>query len=145
MPQSCGISFKCNANTGKCEEVIPTCDDKDVCTLDTFIRGVGCTFQPKCVSSDPCTIATCSNGNCAYTPKNCDDGKACTTDFCDSSTGKCQNVAKKCFCPAGNVASCNTTTGQCQYRPQCSKDSDCGQGGSCDLSLGCINKTPTVA
>jgi len=144
-PLPCGTSYKCNSATGQCETIQPVCNDNNACTNDRFQAGIGCVFAPKCVSADLCTVASCSTaGACSFKPKNCDDGNPCTVDSCDFATGKCTNTPKICSCPAGNAASCNPTTGFCEYRPRCTKNSDCaGTNPCCDPVRGCLNITPT--
>jgi len=138
-----GACSKCNANTGICEAVIPNCDDKNPCTNDAYVPGVGCTNTAKCISANLCVTASCdkTSGSCAFTNKNCDDGNPCTADSCDESSGNCVNTPKACSCPSGNVAFCNATTGQCNYNPACRSTSDCQPGQVCDTQKGCYVAT----
>jgi hypothetical protein len=70
-----------------------SCDDANLCTVDTYDPASGlCAHAPVvCDDSDLCTTDTCQTvtGNCLHTPVGCDDGNACTADTCDPGTGGC--------------------------------------------------------
>jgi hypothetical protein len=133
-----GAIYKCNPSSGVCECVRPPCDDSDPCTIDSYVDGKGCVNSFKCQSNNLCVVPKCdkSTGSCSYAEKNCDDGNPCTIDSCDPVLGKCINTPKTCTCTAGNLASCNTTTGQCEYKPTCRTHTDC-PNGFCDPARGC--------
>lgn len=136
-----GATYRCNPTNGVCECITPSCDDNDPCTVDSFVIGRGCVNTPKCQSNNLCIVPKCdkTSGTCSYTDKNCDDGNPCTVDSCDPVLGKCINKLRSCACTAGNIGSCNTTTGQCEFRPACRTSSDCAEGLTCDPARGCFN------
>ena len=83
-------------------DAVPSCDDKNPCTLDewigqecvnTYVYGICCTANPMCDDADPCTADVCVEGFCTHAPSccaddaACDDGDAiCTTDHCVEGT-----------------------------------------------------------
>jgi len=136
-----GAIYKCNSATGACECIRPACDDNDPCTIDSYVTGKGCVNAQKCQSNNLCVIPKCdkANGACTYVDTNCDDGNPCTVDSCDPSNGRCINTPKTCSCPAGSIASCNTTTGQCDFKPTCKSNNEC-ETGLCDPARGCVSE-----
>ena len=71
---------------------VPSCDDSNACTIDSYDPSTGCTHTPKvCDDSNACTVDTCdpASGECSFIPKDCDDGDPNTLDSCDTTTGEC--------------------------------------------------------
>lgn len=108
-----------------------SCDDHDLCTVDT-LNGTRCEHKPKiCDDGNPSTndycfggvcyntTTSCDDGNnctidsfngtaCVHTPKNCNDGNPCTVDYCDPVRG-CLHSPVVC----GQGKTC--INGVCQY------------------------------
>eukprot|EP01125_Pyxidicula_operculata_P021193 TRINITY_DN8072_c0_g1_i1.p1 TRINITY_DN8072_c0_g1~~TRINITY_DN8072_c0_g1_i1.p1 ORF type:complete len:1667 (-),score=343.07 TRINITY_DN8072_c0_g1_i1:165-5165(-) len=102
----------CNPSVGVCNTdpiVCPPSSDPCKVSLACDESKGGCAVAEKCVSDDPCVIATCDvNGQCQYNNVTCDDGSACTQDFC--SNGAC--VFKPITCSTNSTCyslSCNAS------------------------------------
>jgi len=107
-------SGNCSQTSTAATLTIPTCDDGDLCTIDTCVGGV-CVFTPiTCDDGDPCTTDTCVGGVCVFTPIVCNDGDPCTTDdtcvsgACLSAPVECAPI-DSCHLPG----TCDVTTGLC--------------------------------
>jgi len=110
-----------------------TCDDDDICTIDTCDGAAA-----KCVhvaGKDPL---------CCNDSKECDDAKCATLDFCNSSNTCVFKAAPQVCAVAGDcddgnpctLDSCATAGGcsQCVHEPQkgcCQVAADCPGGGVC--------------
>jgi hypothetical protein len=108
--------------------VCPSCDDFDVCTIDT------------------CDTTT---GFCRHDPRNCDDGNPCTTDFCDSFDCRHVNMANGTPCDDGNSCATNdacigspTAVSQCTGTilapgTTCNDGNGCTTGDTCGTDGRC--------
>ena len=98
-----------------------TCDDGNMCTLDTCVPGAGCIHQDAvgigCDDGDACTTGEqCAAGVCAGgAGLNCDDSDLCTIDSCDPVAG----------CKHGSIADL------------CTDSNPCTDEG-CDPDIGCV-------
>lgn len=87
---------RCLPATGQCVEVVledGTPCDLGKCVEDGQCREGACVGTPRCVSTDPCLVATCNEETGLCGTKNapddtpCDDGNACTpNDRCKGGT-----------------------------------------------------------
>jgi len=112
-----------------CPAVQPSCDDNDLCTLDTVTCDESTGFQWVCENAksecaDPnesCDPADgVCKGRCPSEVPDCDDGNLCTQDSpkCDASTGfewQCDQVPMVC---GGPNESCDPFDGACKENEQ---------------------------
>ncbi|MGH2617893.1 MAG: hypothetical protein ACRDJC_21910, partial [Thermomicrobiales bacterium] len=93
-----------------------------------------------CDDDELCTVDTCVEGECVNTPVDCDDDNECTDDSCDPDTGECVNTpvaGRACNdgdpCTQGDVCdaagNCAGTPISCDDNNICTSDS-C-QDGDC--------------
>ncbi len=153
---SCTHTDRCAK--GKCVGKNKTCNDGNVCTVESCNKSTGlCQFAPakegtKCSDNSKCTVnETCKGGTCSVSqPKNCDDKNACTTDSCNPNNGNCRhqaifgcggNCKQDSHCKQDNNActknSCNKTTSKCENKivdAPCSDNNKCTSGDKCILS-----------
>lgn len=100
-----------------------------------------------CDDDDLCTIDTCVEGECVNTPVECDDENECTDDACDPDTGDCvftPVVGRDCN--DGNACTINDqcdAAGECVGEPRDCDDNNACTEDSCDPDSGCVN-TPIV-
>jgi cysteine-rich repeat protein len=99
------------------------CDDRDACTTDECVLGVGCTatFACECRSDadcddgNPCTDDACgAGGACVNTnhTRSCDDGRYCNgADRC--SAGACVHAGDPCAAGGECANVCNESAGSC--------------------------------
>lgn len=97
-PQNPCLKNECVPETGSCKEsVIPdgTPCDLGICFVDAKCQGGECIGTPKCVSTDPCRLASCNeqDGSCTYSDVKdgtpCDDNNPCTpNDRCQAGVCK---------------------------------------------------------
>ncbi len=121
---------------------VTTCDDNDLCTVDTCDPLTGeCVYTPKdCDDSDACTTDSCDplTGDCVHTAIDCDDSDACTTDTCDPATG-CVHTPVDCDDnDACTTDTCDPATG-CVYTPVDCDDNDACTTDTCDPLTGCVH------
>lgn len=112
----CGAGCKGYCSCGKTCICPSTCNDNDMCTVDSCnpnVNGAGCTYSATvcnsgnacknnlcnpatgcyttdvvCVNNDACKVVSCDPGvGCQTSPRNCDDSNPCTSDSC-LSTGQ---------------------------------------------------------
>jgi len=85
-----------------------SCDDGNVCTIDSCNPVLGCANDPvDCDDGNVCTINSCDpDSGCANDPVDCDDGDACTIDSCDQVSG-CDNTIPV-DCDDGNLCTIDT-------------------------------------
>ncbi len=107
-----------------------TCDDYNLCTVDSCNSATGCVHTPvangtSCSDGDVCTgVETCQNGNCVSDGElDCDDGDPCTGDSCHPQTG-CSHTPLQDGTPCGDNNDCNGVD-VCQ-------DGECVPGGPMD-------------
>jgi len=125
------------------------CDDRESCTRDSCVPGVGCLHDPivgPCNDGDLCTTNdVCIDGRCTGGPRRvCDDGNACTTDHCDPLQGCYFRTVSDGFpCNDGNQC---TTNDRC-VGGRCTGDGlDCNDGNPCtddlcdDPRVGCYHR-----
>jgi hypothetical protein len=113
----------CDAKLG-CVAGVSTCEDYNVCTIDTCVGEFNCTH---------------------VLGKLCDDGNACTVDTCDSNAATealvCNYTNIACTPPTicQVTAGCDIVTG-CVYQPiVCPTSSDWCLVSECVDFAGCIN------
>lgn|GEM_PF-2554746 len=125
----CGFSFnpcidiQCNAGTCEEVELSGACDDGSDCSQnDACVAGECVGDAIDCSDGDPCTLDECdpflAPGNvCFNTPATlpCDDGDLCTfNDTCDLAGG-CAGTVIDCGDGSCLNATCNGSTGQCEF------------------------------
>jgi len=93
--------------------VATSCDDGDVCTIDSCDPLTGCSSvvaDLACDDGNPCTPTdTCQGGTCTgFGAITCDDGNLCTSDACVNFQG-CSFVNNGLACDDGSQ--CTTTDG----------------------------------
>jgi hypothetical protein len=114
-----------------------SCDDDNLCTIDTCVEGECVNTPIVCNDRNPCTDDECVEGDCVFTPvpgRACDDDNACTVnDQCDRR-GECVGDPRNC--DDGNVCTtdtCNRASG-CVNEPIpgcCRRNEDCPEGEIC--------------
>ncbi len=139
--------------SGKCVAGAPlTCDDGNVCTLDSCDPAQGCIFTnndgQKCdADSTDCTVAdSCKGGQCAAGPaKACASDDPCIDAKCDKASGACKYPSKVGLpCEDGNPCTVGDVCGgvggdQCLPGPTqgaCDDKNDCTED-SCNAKIGC--------
>ncbi len=130
----CTTADKCSA--GNCVGgPQQKCDDGNVCTADSCVKGQGCTAVPANEGN------TCDDGN------NCSTGDKCVAGTCKSSGGKtCNPDTNPCTTatcePASNeCGNSNDNTLKCQV-DKCHQITQCANGG-CPLGAAAIDCTDT--
>jgi hypothetical protein len=79
---------------GNAPDLTP-CTDGDACTAGEVCRFGQCggATPVTCDDGDLCTVDSCHPAlGCTTAPLNCDDGSACTLDACDPAIGGCVNM-----------------------------------------------------
>jgi hypothetical protein len=97
-PQSCDDHDLCTVDTlngTRCEHKPKNCDDGDPDTFDYCFEGVCYHTTTRCDDGNPCTIDSFNGIACVNTTRDCDDQNACTVDYCDSA-GRCQHSPVVC-------------------------------------------------
>jgi hypothetical protein len=134
----------CNGVDDNCDGDVDedTCDDGNVCTVDTCQGEGGCTYEgltgDECLDGDICTVTDhCEDGVCVGQPVNCDDDNPCTVDSCDG-LGGCQQTPASQLCDDGDPctlgdvckegACVGSATLTCDDNNPCTDDS-CGEAG----------------
>lgn len=139
----------CDAATGDCViDSIISCDDSNLCTVDSCDPSAGCVYAPvNCGDANPCTIDACDpDAGCRNTPVDCDDGNVCNgQEFCFGLSGGCfSGTPLVCddldLCTAD---SCDSASG-CVYTPLSCDDESLCTADSCDPSQGCQNVQTVV-
>lgn len=128
VPADCGFSFNpcitLSCNEGLCQEdeVIGTCDDENLCTLNDACDAGTCTGDLKnCDDGEDCTMDECDPfqgpDGCTHTPATlpCDDGDLCTSNDTCSLAGACSGTPIDCNVAGCLVGSCNGGTGSCEF------------------------------
>lgn len=132
--------------TGEASARSGTCDDGNPCTVDEFIRGLGCVSRalPGC---QPCQ----QDADCPDP-----DGDLCTgTFYCDSAAGVCAlNPATVVTCPDESddpcvAYRCQPETGACALQPMpggtpCDDGLPCTVGDACEAGV-CVGKGDVCA
>ncbi|HIA02949.1 MAG TPA: hypothetical protein EYN66_13760 [Myxococcales bacterium] len=144
----------CNSQNGECVATLAddgaSCDDGNICTLDTICLTGACQGGTSFVCEQPdspCLISFCNadSGQCELYPLPdevpCDDGSLCTAeDVCKA--GVCLGkpavncaVAKECL-----LSACDPETGTCAYSlapdgAPCDDGDACNVGETCKLGL----------
>lgn len=141
----------CNPSVGICETDPITCPDpSDLCKVSLACNESlgGCTVADKCVSDDPCVIASCNNGTCSYANMTCDDGNSCTQDTCIAGTCSFKIITCSTTSTCYSLG-CNTTalpgTDPCYRIPNdiaalCNDNNPCTDD-YCDDVEGCYHNT----
>lgn len=134
---ACG-SGTCGA--GKCSIVPISCDDGNVCTLDSCDAKLGCKHSAaigQTCGVTACATGTCSASQCVIVPLSCDDSNECTSDTCEVDKG-CNHAAA--VGQACGITPCSTGTcadGQCAIKPVNCDDSNVCTTDACDAKAGC--------
>ncbi len=142
-PQSCDDHDLCTVDTlngTRCEHKPKNCDDGDDSTNDYCFEGVCQHTTSNCDDSKNCTIDSFNGTACVHTPKNCDDHNACTIDTCVD--GKCVHTSMSC--DDGKPCTydkCDPKRG-CFYPSKCNDDNPCTVD-HCD-SAGRCQHSPVV-
>ena len=116
-----------------------SCDDEELCTIDTCVDGECVNTRVECDDNNECTDDACDpdTGGCVFTPvpgRACDDGNACTVNDQCNRRGACVGDPRNC--DDGNVCttdSCNPASG-CVNEPIpgcCRRNEDCPEGEIC--------------
>jgi hypothetical protein len=154
-------------NVYSCKNEPKSCDDFDICTIDSCDQETGC--QHECDWEAPCYLGCMDNDCldddlctdeyfaediqlCAYEPKDCNDYDPCTEDSCDSIAG-CQHIGEPCpvelclpadlECDDGNPC----TEDYCDFAPgdefgYCEHaEIECDTCGCCDYGAFCSQET----
>jgi len=139
---ACTVSDTCR--DGWCIGTPRTCDDRNPCTRDACVPGVGCTFTPlsdmACDDGNVCTDRdTCIMGTCTGTPRTCDDRNPCTRDACVPGVGCTLTPLSGGACDDGNVCTDRDTcmSGMCVGITISCPDRTCYMVTGCDPMLGC--------
>jgi hypothetical protein len=121
-----------------------TCDDGNLCTLDSCDGDIGCTYAAApggCDDGNACTVNDqCDEGVCAPgDPVVCDDDNSCTTDACDPVQG-CIHLLNSAPCDDGDIC----TTGDHCHLGSCTgggtlvcNDNNLCTDDSCGAESGC--------
>jgi len=132
-----------------------TCDDKNVCTLDSCGGAAGCKHDnakspcdaddSKCTVSDSCADGKCKPGKLLA----CDDGNACTEDSCDPKKGcvfapKSQVPCNADDNPCTSGDTCDKGVCKSAGKKPCATDDFCVHG-KCNITTGKCTYTPKVA
>ena len=120
-----------------CPRPPPSCDDGDLCTIDSAICN-GATGNWRCVNAPKvCSleeVCESTSGDCAIVDvekcpglsPSCDDLNPCTSDtlLCNENTAtwECTNTPVQCSDPN---TSCNVADGVCSAYSECDVDADC--------------------
>ena len=142
-PQSCDDHDLCTVDTlngTRCEHKPKNCDDADPATFDYCFGGVCQHTTSNCDDSNNCTIDSFNGTACVHTPKNCDDQNACTIDTCVD--GKCVHTSRSC--DDGNPC----TYDRCDPKRGCLNPSKCNDDNPCTVdycdSAGRCRHSPVV-
>lgn len=149
----------CKADGSGFSATVTSCDDANVCTVDSCkadVMGNPCVNMPitgNCEDGNLCTIGEqCLGGLCWNGQTiSCDDKDACTTDSCDSTKGCVHDPIPGCGGPTCGQDANNTCNGKCGQSGGlfggCSCASDCKSKNNCCAdydACGCsITTTPT--
>jgi Divergent InlB B-repeat domain len=110
LTAAAGAGFEFQMWGGHCDGSQTTCVLPSFPTTDLAVQAY---FRR------PCETWTCDGGTCTYGPSPpggaCDDGNPCTeVDTCDGS-GACSGTLIDCKPPACQSATCNPSTGVCEF------------------------------
>jgi len=166
----CNDSNRCNGVerclAGTCAPGLPlTCNDNNVCSLDTCFPDVGCfsEFLPDgtscgggnvclggvcnfgCTNDSQCSDGRACNGReiclggaCAPGPQpSCNDIDPCTQDICAEPNGSCLHPAAPDNTPCGPGLVC--LAGVCSGPPRCTNNADCSDGSACNGQEFCVS------
>jgi hypothetical protein len=86
-PFECGPRCMTACEAGRCADVVPNCDDADVCTNDACDATAGCTHTPR---TDLPECRTCTDAGCV-------DDDPCTDDRCDDAGASCTHPQKTSY------------------------------------------------
>ncbi|EFA78991.1 PA14 domain-containing protein [Heterostelium album PN500] len=137
-PEStCKKFVQCKVSNNTCEYQTLNCDDKNPCTSDSCMEGVGCQNIMKiCDDNDPCTTDSCStsDGSCVFTKiPNC---QSCTSTTSCVPKDKCT----KSECDPNNPGKCIESP-LCNDNNLCTDDL-CNANGTCDFVKRCTATDP---
>ncbi|MFK7986132.1 MAG: hypothetical protein AB8I08_08875, partial [Sandaracinaceae bacterium] len=162
VPDPCAASGRLcrDAGAGAFECFVPTCNDNEPCTDDSF-DGTTCVHTPRangascsttlCRSNQTCTDAVCGGGSGV----SCDDANACTDDACDALTG-CENTPDDSNVPddgyactvdtcSAGVAANAADDGVCTDGLFCTGVESCSPSSSGADANGCVTESVPVA
>jgi hypothetical protein len=139
----CTTTDKCNSSAA-CVGVATTCNDNNVCTVDSCSTISGCTYTniqgAVCDDGLFCTVSDACNAtaSCVGQARDCDEGNVCTTNSCNETNDVCTSVNNTIVCTDGNPCTINDACsgGACVAVPKVCNDangctSDSCQEGSC--------------
>ncbi|MFO0659087.1 MAG: hypothetical protein U0165_04555 [Polyangiaceae bacterium] len=127
------------AGTSGCSD---SCDDNDVCTVDSCAESVCVHDVINVDDNDACTIDSCDpTSGITHAPVDTDDGDLCTIDSCDSASGVTHDPMTCDDNDACTNDTCDPSTG-CAYTPVDVSDADMCTVDSCDSSSGSLSHTP---
>jgi hypothetical protein len=121
-----------------------SCDDGNVCTVDTCAPGGGCQHSPVpdgqfCddhsdqTCFDHCEAGSCVSHQSCQCPTNCDDGNPCTDDGCDLQ-GVCTHTVRSCDDKNDCTYDyCWPDTGECRHDTDQRRDWPCEIGRTCEV------------
>ena len=150
---ACSDNNLCTASDtckdGKCVGgPLVTCDDGNVCTIESCTAQAGCKFTAKpnltCSDGNKCTLTDmCSaGGSCTGTAiAMCDDANPCTTDSCQPAVG-CVYANNALKCNDGDVCTIGDycKNGGCVLDEELvCKDGNPCQSQGCDPVAGCYH------
>ena len=126
-----------------------SCDDQNLCTVDSCDPIVGCASLPAdgtpCdADGNSCTVGdACKAGKCVAGPaKACASGQVCVTESCDSATGACVALnTDGTPCTDGNPCTTNESCagGKCVGSPSLCDDKNSCTSDVCDPKVGCLH------
>ncbi len=150
---ACTTNGYCDKQTGCVNPTPISCDDQDVCTLDSCNPATGClNVKDTCDDHIECTADSCVQGQgCLHVPENssCDDKNPCTKDICDPQVG-CRHepveVGTVCREAAGDcdvAEMCDGTGAPCPQDSFKPVDAVCRPAaGECDKAETCTGSSP---
>ena len=146
-PDPCSASGQaCRVDgSGEAECYVPTCDDSNPCTDDSFEGGT-CVFTPRgdgtacsttlCITGQTCTGIVCGGGGAT----DCDDGNACTVDSCDDVTG-CESTTDVNLVPDDGVG-CTADSCATGFPEHVADDTRCDDAAWCTGVEMCAPSAP---
>ncbi|GAM24702.1 hypothetical protein SAMD00019534_078770 [Acytostelium subglobosum LB1] len=154
---SCQVNTMCDTTTG-CRYQ-DKCSPADACHTSVCVPGASvaqdtCNVQAiNCTGNDVCTLYSCDPvSGCVTSPRNCTDPAntnpcviyKCGVNGCENSTLS----REECDCcnplstPPCMVATCNNSTGKCEYSPINIDDGNNCTVDHCNATTGVITHTP---
>ncbi|MFN8546138.1 MAG: putative metal-binding motif-containing protein [Candidatus Binatia bacterium] len=104
---ACTVNEHCTA-AHVCASTPVSCNDGNVCTVDTCNAAAGCQHPPvasgACNDANACTQNdACVGGTCAGSVRNCSDGNLCNgLETCNPTNGQCPGPGDTMVCTPGS-------------------------------------------